>query len=228
MKEKTKIIVMEFNKDMSPDEGVKWAASKIVGEKYQTPDKFPYPKSKRWNISSMMNEIQERYEWNKKGMFAFISKEWIKPFSKWIGKRACLEVMAGAGHLSKALREFGINVIATDDYSWPKKNDWEFVTEVIEMEAVKAVIKYGKQSDIIIMSWPYMDSTAFKVLQAMHVINPHAILIYIGEWHGGCTADDEFFRHFSEIDDMEFTKAVSNFRSWEAIHDYVYQGKWKD
>ena len=148
--------------------------------------------------------------------FTLISNDWIKPLSQWIGDRKCLEVMAGTGSLSFALQQQGIDIIATDDFSWEGSSNWNdnnnYWTEIEHIDATKAVEKYGKDIDIIIISWPYMDDTAHRILQSMRKVNLNCIMIFIGEGMGGCTADDEFFEAIQEIENTEFEQVVSNFK----------------
>ncbi len=149
--------------------------------------------------------------------FARISKEWVRPLAKWIGKRKCLEIMAGSGALSYALKNEGVRVVATDDFSWGKPfKPW---LRVENLDCILAIEKYGAEVDFIICSWPYMDDTAYRVLLKMREINPKCRLIYIGEGYGGCTADELFFDEVVEDNVKGFYKAVENFSSWEGIHD---------
>jgi len=131
--------------------------------------------------------------------------------------------MAGTGSLSFALQQQGINIRATDNFSWDKHNNWNedenYWTGIEYVDAIEAVKKYGENIDVIIMSWPYMDDIAVKVLHTMRDVNPNCIMIYIGEEDGGCTANDEFFETIEEIEDQEFKNAVSNFKRWWGIYD---------
>lgn len=159
--------------------------------------------------------------------FAFLAEVWVDPLAKWIGNRKCLEVMAGSGSLSKCLQDRGVSCIATDiihdDYyrSHPwNDNRW---TDIEVLSAVDAIQKYGKDTDIIIMSWPpYMREDATETLLAMREVNPNAVMIYIGEGEGGCTADDSFFENIEYLEDGEFSKAATEYRSSHGIHDRLY------
>jgi hypothetical protein len=166
------------------------------------------------------------------GMFGFVSWKWINPLAEWIGKRKCLEVMAGRGWLSYALRQKGVDIIATDNFSWANSDypKWkETVTEVENIDAVEAVKKYGKDVNIIIMSWAYMDNTAFQVLKTMNEVNPDALMIYIGEGKGQSTADDMFYEHFQLVYDEVFYREVhQNYERWEGWYDRIYLGKYSD
>ena len=181
-----------------------------------------YPNEMVNNLN--MDRYTLRSDFIKTIGFTLISNDWIKPLSQWIGNRKCLEVMTGTGSLSFALQQQDINIIATDNFSWEGNSNWNdnenYWTEIEHIDAIEAVEKYGKDIDIIIMSWPYMDDTAHRILQSMREVNPNCIMIFIGEGMGGCTADDEFFESIQEIEDTEFEQAVSNFKQWWGIHDY--------
>ena len=173
------------------------------------------------------NEFHLKNAYNEAGMYTFVSLRWIVPFAKWIGERKVMEVMAGRGFLSKALREQGITVHASDNFSWPVRTWSETVTDVIKMDALEAVEKHGKEYDILIMGWPYMDDTAYRIIKRLYEVNPRALVVYIGEPSGGCTADELFFEHFDMIVDEKFIEAAMYYQSWEAIHDGLYLGRYK-
>ena len=164
--------------------------------------------------------------------FVLLSKGWIKDLSHWIGKRNCLELMSGLGALSYGLRMQGVNIIATDDYSWkgsingessPLWDDNKMWTYVEKLDAVESVEKYGKNLDIIIMIWaPYSDEVTVKVLKKMRDVNPSCIMIYIGEEKGGCTAIDEFFDMFERIEDESFNVANMKFQNWALTKDQPF------
>lgn len=89
------------------------------------------------------------------------AEDWIKDISQCIGKRKCLEVMAGLGALSYSLKMEGINIKPVDNYSWEEDNSiWKKDKSWIEIEnldAVESIEKYGRDVEIIIMSWPPYD-----------------------------------------------------------------------
>lgn len=154
--------------------------------------------------------------------FPLLSESWIRPLAHWIGDRPCLEVMAGKGVLSYYLRKNGVNIKATDNYTW-KEQTWFKDNHIVEnLDCVKSVYKYGKQVSFIICSWPYMDDNAYKTLLAMREVNPKCRMIYIGEWWGGCTASDEFFEIVKVEELKTFYDAVKNFSCWEGIHDDIH------
>jgi hypothetical protein len=182
-------------------------------------------------INSLDNFIL-RNEFISNMGFTLISLDWIIPLSKWIGKRKCLEIMAGSGALSYALLKYGnIDIIPTDDYSWNNNNDstvdawWtnkKMWTHVENLDCIQAIEKYGKEIDIVIVSWPFMDDNAYKSLLKMREINPKAFMIYIGEGEGGCTANEDFFNTLEYVKDESFYNAVKDHKRWYGLHDRIH------
>lgn len=191
-------------------------------------DQHPCPFN-RWDEfpkhDSLIQQFELREKYLQQGMYAFVSWKWVDPLAKWIGKRKVLEVMAGRGHLAKALCYKGVDVIATDDYSWytDKKTGhrkWDDpVFHVYDLDAVDAVKRYGSTCDVLVISWPYMDDIAYKVIREYHKENPKGFIVYIGEDNGGCTANELFFNHFKEVYDDEFELVKDNYERWWGIHD---------
>ena len=180
-----------------------------------------------FNVDTKIKAFNLQNEFIQKGMYAVITWQLVKPLAKWISSRKCLEVMSGRGWLTLALRSQGVNIIATDDYSWADNMQWgESVTEVEKLDSIEAVNKYGKDIEILICAWPYMDDVAFRTMVALHEINPNALIIYIGEFDGGCTADDSFHEHFQIIRDDNFNRAADMYQRWPSLHDSVYLGKY--
>lgn len=199
----------------------------------ELPTAPPTEKDMDLELLGMSKEHILREKFVAIGMFAFPSWRWINPFVEWINGRKCLEVMAGRGWLSYALRQKGVDVIATDDFSWHRQaqfSKWnDTVTEVKEYDAVAAIEQFGKDVGIVIMGWPYMDDTAYRVLKRLHEINPNAILVYIGEGGGGCTADDSFFDHFMPIHDLSFYETVATkYERWDGIRDRIVLGHYSE
>ena len=154
--------------------------------------------------------------------FALVDKKWASKLSNFIGGKKCLEIMCGSGFLSKALKENNIDIIATDNFSWEGHwNDSEtYYTNIENIDAIHAIEKYGKNMDYIIMSWAYMDNTAYKCLLKIREINPLCKMIVIGENRGGCTCDDMFFDSIEKLN--EFSIEIP---SWYGIYDKIYMVK---
>jgi hypothetical protein len=195
---------------------------------YIIPDEMP-----KFKDRFSLDNLTARSKYIEEGMFAFVSWKWVNPLAEWIGERKCLEVMAGRGILSFALRQKGIDIIVTDDFSWANTlehcKSWiNTVTDVENMDAIKAVEQYGSEINVLIMSWAYMDDTAYRVIKRLYEVNPFAQVIYIGEGRGGCTADDSFFEHFEIIEDEKFVDVEDNFERWFGLHDRPILGRYTD
>ena len=130
--------------------------------------------------------------------------------------------MCGSGALSFALQSCGVQIRATDNYSWEGQNAMWFQQPWIEIEkidCVEAIQKYGVETEILICSWPYTDDSCCKALLAMRKINPNMKMIYIGEKNEAVTASEDFFGSIEEIDDPSFYNTIKNFRSAYCLHD---------
>lgn len=167
----------------------------------------------------------------KAGMIGFVSWRWINPLVQWINGRKCLEIMAGRGWLSHALRLKGINVKSTDNFSW-QGNDtlWgnlDTLTDIENIDAVDAVEKYGFESDIVICSFPQANDTAFRALKKLYEVNPNAMFVFIGELNIDICANRDFFNHFNVINDKEFLLASDNYQSWSGFPSHLLLGRYK-
>lgn len=162
---------------------------------------------------SAREEISATY-----GMWAIITKSFAKTLAEFIGDKRCLEIMSGAGWLAKALSEQGIKIIATDNNSW--KHSQHSVFEVLNYEASEAVETYKDSYDILICSWPPYSESRFT--DACKKWGKDKLIIYIGESHEGCNANEEFFNSFHQV------KTGIGIMSWPGLHDDVMIGYWRE
>lgn len=185
-------------------------------EEERIPDRFPTTdicSAIDMNAFHAKDTTRERYF-----MFAIVTRDWVNELARWIGDRKCLEIMAGAGWLAKALNEAGIDVIATDDLSWTyhAKPEKKHVFPIENLNAITAVNTH-QDADVLIVSWPYMDNDVVEAIAAWGNEKP---IVYIGEDKGGCTATDTFFDHFKE-------NKVIYIPQWPGIHDFCAIGHWE-
>lgn len=175
----------------------------------EIPDTFGY------SMFSIGEGFQLREKCTRRGMWAIVTNDRVSRLADWIGNRTCVEVMAGAGWLAKALDQNGTDVVATDDFSWGDRHtDMKMVFPVEKLSALDAIEKYKKR-DILIVSWPpYGDSTVCRVCEKWK-----GLVVYIGESKGGCNAPDEFFSNFNEIEDV-----IIPMPRWPGMHDTVSVG----
>lgn len=85
-----------------------------------------------------------------KGIYCFYTEELVNALSKLIGSRSCLEIAAGDGTLTRFLRDKGVQVTATDDYSW--SHSVHYPEWVIKRDAKEALAIYSPE--VVICSWP--------------------------------------------------------------------------
>ena len=149
--------------------------------------------------------------------FAVLEKNWLKVLADWIGKRKVLEVMSGCGALSKSLRDFGIDIIATDNFSLEDK--WQNIwCEIENIDAVDAINKY-KDRDILIASWmPYNEEIDYKCLERMREVNPNMKMLIIGEIYGA-TNSEKFWKEANIIDEPIINELNVLYHRWMFIHD---------
>ena len=192
-------------------------------DQHQIPESYPEEITSNFSVASF--QLRERII-PKQG-FALLTMKWLRELAVWIGDRTCVELMAGCGSLSYGLQQLGVNIHATDNFTWGtdgmvtcswniERNYW---TSIENIDCVDAVEKYSSV-DLYIMSWAYMDDTAYRTLLKMREVNPNAMMVFIGEDYGGCTADDNFFETLIDVEDETFAIVKCKFVSFPTVHDY--------
>ena len=200
------------------------------------------------DVHTSVYELRERFI--EAGSYSLVSYDWVRKLKETIIKDSkCLEIMAGSGLLSKALKDVGCDIIATDNKSWVDFNRIMFspwfrdpFTDVEELDCIDAIEKYGKDVDFVIVSWAYMDDTCYRALLKMREVNPDCLMIYIGEY-GDCCADENFtqaaesfdihwFEHMKDGKEpiVENLVEIYNnlvevrkiYKQWYGIHDDIY------
>lgn len=185
-----------------------------------------------WDVP--FDELGARDRMAYYGSWSLIAWDWIRPFAEWVGDRKCLEIMAGHGMWSKALRDCGVNVLAvTDDMSWvcspPTPLDWfqrpeQFWMPVENIDCEAAVRAYPA-ADLILCSWPYDgDDGAYRSLLAMReVCSADTQFVMIGRITGA-TGCYRFHKNAHLINDLAFERAVEKYRSeWrDDLADWLY------
>lgn len=207
---------------------------KTILLKKEIPDKYPENMS-RIKLQSFKNTFHiDRFDFINLSSFALVSKRWVRPLAEYIGLKKCLEIMAGKGVLSKCLRDYGVDIIATDNYTWKwhrnsqnkngKKLDHEELWfDVRDLDCVESIIKFGDKADYIICCWPpFRTSALYESLIKMREVNPECRLIYIGEGKKGCNAESRFFDEALYIkDDRGFNNAANLFQRWPQMDDKI-------
>ncbi len=86
----------------------------------------------------------------RQGIYCFYSRRLVKRLARLADGRRCLEIAAGDGTLTRFLRDAGVDVVATDDYSWAQHVDFD--ETVKRMDAMRSIRHYSPQ--VVFCSWP--------------------------------------------------------------------------
>ena len=84
------------------------------------------------------------------GIYCFYSQQLIEALADLIGARSCLEIAAGDGTLTRFLVQRGVQVQASDDYSW--EHSVSYPEWVARLDAKEALRLYAPE--VVICSWP--------------------------------------------------------------------------
>jgi hypothetical protein len=89
------------------------------------------------------------------GQFGNFDDRFCDELKTWIDGRRVLETFAGNGLLADRLARRGVDIVSTTLFS---SHDCHHLgihyKDVIEMDAVSAVERYGEECDILLMCWP--------------------------------------------------------------------------
>lgn len=128
-----------------------------------------------------------------------------------------LEIGAGTGYWAYLLRQMGVEVAALDlnppredsdcNPHHPFQSTWTHVRKPFG----PGLAVYHKHA--LFLCWPPYDSPMARRWLLRY---PGDTVIYVGEWRGGCTADDDFFFHLERL--FEPIEYVS-IPQWPGLHD---------
>ncbi len=160
-----------------------------------------------------LNSFYSRTFCTKRGMWAIVTAGWTTALADWIGGRTAIEIMAGRGWLTRALSEHGVNIIATDDYSWDDTHDaTEPVCKVEQMDAEEVALTHLDR-EVLICSWPHSTEPFQKICRLW--LSEGKSVVYIGEDNGGCCVREDF--------ELRLERLEIDMPQWEGMHDCVYE-----
>lgn len=102
----------------------------------------------------------------------------VAELADYLQGKAVLEVFAGNGYLASELDKRGVRVTCTSLLSGHDGHGFGFHHEVEELGATEAARKYQDTHDILLMSWPVADESAYEAAKAWGTEKP---IVYIGE-----------------------------------------------
>jgi hypothetical protein len=170
------------------------------------------PGGSYFDVFRLRRELTAKYSWSVPSPDAvdFVVKH---------SNGSILDPMAGTGYWEFLLRQAGVDCDAFDliPPDLGPENlfhiDADTHVEVIPAAAeVSAALAVAGQT--LFLSWPPMSDAGARAVKAY----PGNRLIYIGEGHGGCTGDDEFF----DLLDTQWQMGdVHKLPQWSGIHDFI-------
>lgn len=149
--------------------------------------------------------------------FPIITCEQLDILEKIFKQEKLIEVACGSGWLTERLRERQLDVIGVDNHSG-RYGFPQYKNAVVE-DAVFYIQKAN--FDVLVMTWPdYNTSFAHDIVETMP---SGTVLVYQGENHGGCTADDAFFDYLNNYcrELQGISDALNKYRiNFMGIHDF--------
>lgn len=153
-----------------------------------------------------------------------INQQNVTNLKEFIGNSKVLEVMAGTGYVGRILSNNGIDIISTDNNEWADHFDTIYKRDE-SIDCISAVKKYGKDCDVLMMSWvPFGSSIGADTMRLYHEINPNGAIIWIGEQEGGACGSDEDFEVMDSIGRNEELERFFNysFEQFNGMHDEAF------
>jgi hypothetical protein len=117
------------------------------------------------------------------------------------GPRRTLEVAAGDGSLSRFLQARGVQISATDDYSWPDRI--LYPESVARMDAVTSLRQHAPE--VVICSWPPARNTFEREIFRTRSVQMYLVIASQHRFASGNWADYEAQSHFT----LERSEALS-------------------
>ncbi len=151
--------------------------------------------------------------WRRITGYADVNRAWTRLLAEKLAGRKCLEIMAGNGLLCRMLQDAGCQIMATD-IAPDKTNEYVSMrngnfTDVMGMDAITAIRRFGRNVDVLVCSWPPQgDETVLMALKAFLRLKPDGVMVYIGEDKGGVNACDVFFDETQIIDPLPDVNAL--------------------
>ena len=157
----------------------------------------------------------------KAGFYARATDSFCKSMSQYLFDDAVvLDPMAGRGYLAQGLSAHGVNVIASDDYSWDQYRPEEIPDGVHYMDAMESLRTFASSITHLILAWaPPKITLDLDLAQEALKINPDITVINIGEVHG-CTGSDDFWDHFEAVEVNNDNHAFMSYETTAHLYDF--------
>ena len=127
------------------------------------------------------------------GIYCFYSRQLVDALAVLIASRACLEIAAGDGTLTRFLADSGVKITATDDHSW--KNEVNYPEFVAKRDANEALREYSPE--VVLCSWPPAGNTFERQVFRIRSVQMY---IVISSRHRFAAGNWEDYRQQSSFD----------------------------
>lgn len=108
----------------------------------------------------------------RRGIYCFYSDALVRSLARVADGRRTLEIAAGDGTLTSFLHRRGVDVVATDDYSWQDTVD--YADHVQRMDAVTALRTH--RPEVVICSWPPVGNSFERAVFATPSVQTYVVI----------------------------------------------------
>ena len=138
------------------------------------------------------------------GIYCFYSRQLIAALAEKIGPRSCLEIAAGDGTLTRFLAQQGVQVQASDDYSW--EHAVRYPEWVAKLDAKEALRLYGPE--VVICSWPPAGNSFERQVFRTRSVQLYIVISSRHRFAAGNWGDYQQQSMFSLEEDLELSRFV--------------------
>ncbi len=146
--------------------------------------------------------------------FPLVTDEAAEIIARW---SPLIEVGAGTGYLAWLLRQAG-GVVDAHDLVCDETSEYRQMVGAYHPVSAKPVVFATPEIRTLLISWPCYDQPWAHQTLTAYLDAGGKRLVYIGEGHGGCTADDAFHEL---IDAQMMENCVIEIPQWYGLHDRV-------
>jgi hypothetical protein len=138
------------------------------------------------------------------GIYCFYSKGLIAALAKKIGTRSCVEIAAGDGTLTRFLVQQGIQIQASDDYSW--EHAVRYPEWVARLDAKEALRLHAPE--VVICSWPPAGNSFERQVFRTRTVQLYVVIGSRHRFAAGNWNDYQEQSAFSFEEDSELSRLV--------------------
>jgi 2-polyprenyl-3-methyl-5-hydroxy-6-metoxy-1,4-benzoquinol methylase len=139
-----------------------------------------------------------------KGIYCFFSKPLLKGLAKKIGNKTTLEVAAGDGTLSRFLAAEGVNIRATDNYSWSHAITYP---PDVERNSVGPALS-AHRPEAVICSWPPAGNDFERVIFSFPTVKLYIVIASRHSFAAGNWKDYGLQKNFTWTRDETLSRYV--------------------